>query len=303
MRGRHAGHRRSQAFGWSLGGTAWGAVLTTLLWGAVLLALLAGSMVKLVRRFVSRFGLPLVVLSLALAQLAVRGPAPRQGPGRLLDPPGRRHDGHVQRARPGDRHAGLVAAAGGRLRTPRQAQRGRPGQRLQRHLDRLCAGQHLVLRAGRDGRERGRARHRPGRRPAAGPRRPGGAGPDPDRRARQRLRRCLLGLGVGTHSLRPRWSVRRWGLLLAAVCIALRAGAADAHAGTFPAAAELGVRAALRRDPRPAGHRQRAGAWLGSAPHRLRPRRCIWIAWHRGRTTPAPSLGAAVRLGPADPGR
>lgn len=51
------------AFGPSLG-TAWGGVLTTLLWGAVLLALLAGSMVKLVRRFVSRFGLPLVVLSL-----------------------------------------------------------------------------------------------------------------------------------------------------------------------------------------------------------------------------------------------
>ncbi|MDM0111131.1 cytosine permease [Variovorax sp. J22R133] len=43
---------------------AMGTVLTTLLWGAVLLALLAGSMVRLVRRFVSRFGLPLVVLSL-----------------------------------------------------------------------------------------------------------------------------------------------------------------------------------------------------------------------------------------------
>lgn len=52
-----------QAFGWSLEGPL-GTVLTTLLWGAVLLALLAGSMVKLVRRFVSRFGLPLVVLSL-----------------------------------------------------------------------------------------------------------------------------------------------------------------------------------------------------------------------------------------------
>jgi putative hydroxymethylpyrimidine transporter CytX len=52
-----------QAFGWTLDGTT-GTVLTTLLWGAVLLALLAGSMVKLVRRFVSRFGLPLVVLSL-----------------------------------------------------------------------------------------------------------------------------------------------------------------------------------------------------------------------------------------------
>ncbi|MDL9997563.1 cytosine permease [Variovorax sp. J22P240] len=52
-----------QAFGWSLDGSL-GSLVTTLLWGAVLLALLAGSMVKLVRRFVSRFGLPLVVLSL-----------------------------------------------------------------------------------------------------------------------------------------------------------------------------------------------------------------------------------------------
>ncbi len=41
-----------------------GAALGALLWGAALLALLAGSMVKLVRRFVARFGLPLVVLSL-----------------------------------------------------------------------------------------------------------------------------------------------------------------------------------------------------------------------------------------------
>ncbi|MDM0013433.1 cytosine permease [Variovorax sp. J22P168] len=53
-----------QAFGWQLGGPL-GTLVTTLLWGAVLLALLAGSMVKLVRRFVTRFGLPLVVLSLA----------------------------------------------------------------------------------------------------------------------------------------------------------------------------------------------------------------------------------------------
>ena len=38
--------------------------LTTLLWGAVLLALLSGSMVKLVRRFIGRYGLPLVMASL-----------------------------------------------------------------------------------------------------------------------------------------------------------------------------------------------------------------------------------------------
>jgi nucleobase:cation symporter-1, NCS1 family len=67
-----------QAFGWSLEGSL-GSLLTTLLWGAVLLALLAGSMVKLVRRFVSRFGLPLVLLSLLwlswqfAAQLQAKG--------------------------------------------------------------------------------------------------------------------------------------------------------------------------------------------------------------------------------------
>ncbi|MEZ5608404.1 MAG: cytosine permease [Burkholderiaceae bacterium] len=46
-------------------GSAWAAPVMTLLWGALLMALAAGSMVGLVRRFVSRFGLPLVMLSLA----------------------------------------------------------------------------------------------------------------------------------------------------------------------------------------------------------------------------------------------
>lgn len=53
----------AQAAGWNANGWL-GTLLPTLLWGAVLLALLGGSMVTLVRRFVSRFGLPLVVLSL-----------------------------------------------------------------------------------------------------------------------------------------------------------------------------------------------------------------------------------------------
>ena len=39
-------------------------LLTTLLWGGVLLALLSGSMVKLVRKFIGRYGLPLVIASL-----------------------------------------------------------------------------------------------------------------------------------------------------------------------------------------------------------------------------------------------
>lgn len=39
-------------------------VLATLFWGTVLLALLSGSMVTLVRKFIGRFGLPLVIASL-----------------------------------------------------------------------------------------------------------------------------------------------------------------------------------------------------------------------------------------------
>ena len=52
-----------QSFGLNLGGTA-GILVTTLLWGAVLVALLAGSMTKLVRKLISRIGLPLVIASL-----------------------------------------------------------------------------------------------------------------------------------------------------------------------------------------------------------------------------------------------
>ena len=44
---------------------AWTVPLLTLLWGGLIIALASGSMVGLVRRFVSRFGLPLVMLSLA----------------------------------------------------------------------------------------------------------------------------------------------------------------------------------------------------------------------------------------------
>ena len=42
----------------------WGVLLPTLFWGAILIALLAGSMLTLVRKVVSRYGLPLVILSL-----------------------------------------------------------------------------------------------------------------------------------------------------------------------------------------------------------------------------------------------
>lgn len=57
-----------QALGAAPGGVldgSGGKLLATLLWGGVLIALMAGSMLTLVRRFVSRFGLPLVIASLA----------------------------------------------------------------------------------------------------------------------------------------------------------------------------------------------------------------------------------------------
>ena len=50
-------------FGVDLAGPS-GVLLTTLLWGGVLTALMAGSMLTLVRKFISRYGLPLVLLSL-----------------------------------------------------------------------------------------------------------------------------------------------------------------------------------------------------------------------------------------------
>lgn len=52
-----------QSFGLTLDGPG-GMVVTTLLWGAVLTLLLAGSMTQLVRKIISRFGLPLVIVSL-----------------------------------------------------------------------------------------------------------------------------------------------------------------------------------------------------------------------------------------------
>ncbi len=50
-------------FGWDLSGL-WGVLATTVLWGAVLTALMTASMLGLVRRFVGRYGLPLVAASL-----------------------------------------------------------------------------------------------------------------------------------------------------------------------------------------------------------------------------------------------
>ena len=53
-----------QSLGWDLSGF-WGVLGTTLLWGGVLVVLLYRSMTTLVRTTVARFGLPLVIASLA----------------------------------------------------------------------------------------------------------------------------------------------------------------------------------------------------------------------------------------------
>ncbi|UUZ63509.1 cytosine permease [Polaromonas sp. P1-6] len=67
---------------------AWWPLLATLLWGAVLLALLSGSMVKLVRKFIGRYGLPLVIASLLWLSWQFLAKAGTQGIVELWNRPG-----------------------------------------------------------------------------------------------------------------------------------------------------------------------------------------------------------------------
>src|SRR5690606_27302148 len=124
-----------------------------------------------------------------------------------------------------------------------------------------------------------------------------GAGVDPDRRARQHLRRSVFGFRV-----RPQPVARRKpenlgndpgrGLDRAGD------GAAHAHAGTFPADAQLCFRAAVRHHPRAPGH---AACPPGRRTARPAPRpRPDLGAGHRGlpRTR---AMGTGLRQRPADP--
>lgn len=63
-------------------------VLATLLWGGVLIALLSGSMVKLVRKFIGRYGLPLVIASLLWLTWQFLGRAHAQGWQEIWNRPG-----------------------------------------------------------------------------------------------------------------------------------------------------------------------------------------------------------------------
>jgi NCS1 family nucleobase:cation symporter-1 len=64
-------------------------IVATLLWGAVLVALLSGSMVQLVRKFIGRYGLPLVVASLLWLTWQFVGKASAQGFGELWNAQGK----------------------------------------------------------------------------------------------------------------------------------------------------------------------------------------------------------------------
>nr|MDP2192799.1 cytosine permease [Rhodoferax sp.] len=85
-----------QSFGLSLDGPG-GMLLTTLLWGTVLVLLLAGSMTRLVRKIISRFGMPLVIVSLLWLTWQFGGQLHAKG----LD---------AFWARPGDGSKGLMSA-------------------------------------------------------------------------------------------------------------------------------------------------------------------------------------------------
>jgi NCS1 family nucleobase:cation symporter-1 len=68
-------------------GTFW-PVLATVLWGGILLGLLSGSMVKLVRKFIGRYGLPLVIASLLWLSWQFLARANHQGIAALWNRPG-----------------------------------------------------------------------------------------------------------------------------------------------------------------------------------------------------------------------
>jgi putative hydroxymethylpyrimidine transporter CytX len=67
---------------------SWWTVLATLLWGAVLVALISGSMTRLVRKFIGRFGLPLVMASLLWLSWQFLGKAQAQGLSEIWNKPG-----------------------------------------------------------------------------------------------------------------------------------------------------------------------------------------------------------------------
>ncbi|HYP86120.1 purine-cytosine permease family protein [Variovorax sp.] len=206
-----------QAFGIAADGPL-GLLLTTAIWGAVLLALLSGTMVGLVRRFVSRFGLPLVVVSLLWLTWQFAAQAHAKG----LD---------AFWSRPGDGSMGLFGALDLVIAMPvswlplvadyaRHGKRGPGGGAFggtwlgYAIANIWCYGLGVLVVSVAE---------------------PGTSLVTALLLAQGGL--VALGLilideldnaygdvysgSVSAHSLRPRWSVRRWGFVIAAICIAL----------------------------------------------------------------------------------
>lgn len=204
-----------QSFGLELGGVG-GTAATTLLWGAVLVALLAGSMTQLVRKIISRVGLPLVIASLLWLSWQFGGQLQAQGLAAFW-------------ARPGDGSMGLLSAMDLVIAMPvswlplvadyaRHGQSGRStfsGTWLGYAVANIwCYGLGVLVASV--------------------------AQPSADLVSALLLAQGgLLALSlilvdeidnaygdvysgaVSGHSLRPRWSVRQWGLALALACTAL----------------------------------------------------------------------------------
>jgi len=204
-----------QSFGLDLGSFG-GIAATTLLWGAVLVALLAGSMTQLVRKLISRIGLPLVIASLLWLTWQFGSQLQAQGLAAFW-------------ARPGDGSMGLLSAMDLVIAMPvswlplvadyaRHGKSGRSafsGTWLGYALANIWCYALGVLVVSV-------------------------AQPSADLVSALLLAQCgLLALSlilvdeidnaygdvysgaVSGHSLRPRWSVRQWGLGLALVCTAL----------------------------------------------------------------------------------
>jgi putative hydroxymethylpyrimidine transporter CytX len=197
------------------GAASWWPFAATLLWGGVLLALISGSMVTLVRKFIGRYGLPLVIASLLWLTWQFLGLAHTQGAAAIWN-------------RPGDGSMGILSALDLVIAMPvswlplvadfsRHGRDGRSalgGTWLGYAIANIWCYALGVLVAS--------------------------TAPGPDLVAALLLAQGgLIAVGlilidevdnaygdvysgsVAGHSLLPRWSVRRWGALIAVACTAL----------------------------------------------------------------------------------
>ena len=195
--------------------TAFWPVAATLLWGGVLLLLLTGTMVGLVRKFVGRFGLPLVIASLLWLSWQFLGLATAQGASALWNRPGAGGMGMLSAldlviAMPVS-WLPLVADFSRHGRSGSEALRGTWVGYALANIWCYALGVLIAL-----------------------------AAPSKDLVGALLLAQGgLIALGlilvdevdnaygdlysgsVAGHSLRPRWSVRRWGMVLAVACTAL----------------------------------------------------------------------------------